>query len=274
MHHASFYLLKFFPVLVILTSLATTLWMARRAVTPRNQSHPVVRTASLNAAEENERGWWLGLLSTLIPLSATASLLATHWQTIPQRFPTHWDLHGQPNGWANRTLPGVFGPLLFVSVLTLGMGLLTELAARSSPGHPGRSTMIRTTRTILIAVSWVITIMFCSTSLLPLTPNSKKFVPLLTIGCFVFIFGLIGYSLYRSKGIAEAIAAGHNSTEGRFWKAGCFYYNPDDSALMVPKRTGLGYTLNFGRPASWLIFAAFLLIPLLFVLFLRHSHRH
>ncbi|MBI4890722.1 MAG: hypothetical protein HY821_08865 [Acidobacteria bacterium] len=35
------------------------------------------------------------------------------------------------------------------------------------------------------------------------------------------------------------------------WKLGVFYYNPDDPDIMVPKRTGLGYTMNFARPASW-----------------------
>jgi uncharacterized membrane protein len=29
-----------------------------------------------------------------------------------------------------------------------------------------------------------------------------------------------------------------------FWKAGIFYYNPSDPALLVRKRSGLGYTMN------------------------------
>jgi uncharacterized membrane protein len=30
-----------------------------------------------------------------------------------------------------------------------------------------------------------------------------------------------------------------------------FYYNPDEPRLIVPKRTGLPFTLNFARPAAW-----------------------
>jgi uncharacterized membrane protein len=274
MHDPAFHLLRFSPVLAVLASLALTFWMTRRHAASSGEPHTVVRTASLNAAADTNRSWWLGLLSTLIPLAATTSVLATHWQSIPQRFPTRWDLHGQPNGWSNRTLPGVFGPLLFVFVLTLGMGLLTELSARSSPGHPGRATMIRTTRTILIAVSWFVTIMFCSVGLLPLTPHSKKFAPLLVIGVLLFILGLAGYAVYQSKRTAGAIAASRNSTEDRFWKAGCFYYNPDDSALMVPKKRGLGYTFNFAHRACWLILAAILLLPLSLPLLSHLSHTH
>ena len=39
----------------------------------------------------------------------------------------------------------------------------------------------------------------------------------------------------------------------RCWKGGMLYYNRDDPALLVPKRTGKGRTLNFARPKAWLI---------------------
>jgi len=38
------------------------------------------------------------------------------------------------------------------------------------------------------------------------------------------------------------------------WK-GIFYFNPDDPALFVPKRFGIGYTLNFGNSWSWVVLA-------------------
>src|SRR5215469_8237532 len=43
------------------------------------------------------------------------------------------------------------------------------------------------------------------------------------------------------------------------WK-GMFYSNPDDPALLVPKRHGIGYTLNFGNPWSWVVLALVLLM--------------
>ena len=57
------------------------------------------------------------------------------------------------------------------------------------------------------------------------------------------------------------------------WKAGIFYSNRDDPALFVPKRFGMGYTLNFGNSRSWAVLAVITLLlaaPLLLaVLFLR-----
>jgi len=50
------------------------------------------------------------------------------------------------------------------------------------------------------------------------------------------------------------------------WK-GIFYSDPDDPALLVPKRFGIGYTLNFGNPWSWVVLALILLaVALPFVL--------
>lgn len=43
------------------------------------------------------------------------------------------------------------------------------------------------------------------------------------------------------------------------WK-GVFYCNPDDPAVLVPKRHGIGYTLNFGNPWSWVVLVMILLL--------------
>lgn len=43
------------------------------------------------------------------------------------------------------------------------------------------------------------------------------------------------------------------------YKWGIFYYNPADKRAFVPKRMmGLGYTLNFAQPLSWLVILFFL----------------
>jgi hypothetical protein len=34
------------------------------------------------------------------------------------------------------------------------------------------------------------------------------------------------------------------------------FYATDDPALFVPKRIGIGQTLNFGRPGAWIFLAA------------------
>ena len=41
--------------------------------------------------------------------------------------------------------------------------------------------------------------------------------------------------------------------DDRYWSGGIFYNNPDDPALFIEKRYGLGWTLNFGHPQAKLV---------------------
>lgn len=52
--------------------------------------------------------------------------------------------------------------------------------------------------------------------------------------------------------------------DDRYWYGGFFYNNPDDPALFVEKRYGLGWTLNFGHPQARLVLIATLLVILVF----------
>ena len=49
------------------------------------------------------------------------------------------------------------------------------------------------------------------------------------------------------------------------WKAGVFYWNKDDASLILPKRFGVGWTMNWARPAAWLIVGGFTLASIAFV---------
>ncbi len=48
--------------------------------------------------------------------------------------------------------------------------------------------------------------------------------------------------------------------DDRYWSGGIFYNNPDDPALFVPKRFGLGWTMNFDQPQARLALIGILLL--------------
>jgi len=56
-----------------------------------------------------------------------------------------------------------------------------------------------------------------------------------------------------------------NINNSSFWKLGIFYYNPEDKRTFIPKRASIGWTLNFARPAAYII----LLTPIAVVLLVR-----
>ena len=57
------------------------------------------------------------------------------------------------------------------------------------------------------------------------------------------------------------------------WKLGIFYFNPDDPALFVEKRFGIGWTVNFANSKLVLVFGAiFLFIFAMLLIGVLASH--
>jgi len=76
------------------------------------------------------------------------------------------------------------------------------------------------------------------------------------LGPLVFIVPII---VVMTRSLAEPMNA-IEPTPNECWKAGMIYYNPNDTALFVEKRTGLGYTFNFANRWSWALALGFVLL--------------
>ena len=82
----------------------------------------------------------------------------------------------------------------------------------------------------------------------------------------VGVFAIIARQLRRMTRISDELAtladadALGTRTAGWRW-GGLLYYAPDDPALAVPKRTGIGQTLNLARPAAWAFLGGLVLAP-------------
>lgn len=57
--------------------------------------------------------------------------------------------------------------------------------------------------------------------------------------------------------------------EANSWYLGVFYFNPKDSRIFLPKRSGLGITINFANPLS-LVFTVLLIILIVVITKLKH----
>lgn len=65
-------------------------------------------------------------------------------------------------------------------------------------------------------------------------------------------------STFADRGYTGAVFRDND----RYWSGGVFYNNPDDPALFVPKRFGLGWTLNSGHAQAKLFLIGILLVVL------------
>lgn len=85
-------------------------------------------------------------------------------------------------------------------------------------------------------------------------------VPVLVLVVIV-VLARLGQGGARGSSAAAVVPVG-DRTPDEYWKLGLFYFNPEDPAVLIEKRFGLGYTFNFARPASWIIMGLLLLSAL------------
>jgi uncharacterized membrane protein len=235
--------------------------VVRRSVLPFAAQSPAVRSAPLEPAREGLPG---GIVSILVPvamLAATALYLHAEWSEIPARFAAHWNAAGIPDRWADRSWRGVYGPLLIGGLFVSFMFLVAEAIVHGSPRGRIAGTEAWTARfrranlMLLIAAVWAVTATICFISLLPLLTGGGQpaliagVVPLvLTASLAPFVVQLVRLTRDRTSG--------SDGTPDKCWKFGQIYINPNDPALVVEKRFGVGYTLNFGNRALWWFLAA------------------
>ena len=94
---------------------------------------------------------------------------------------------------------------------------------------------------------------------------------LVICGTLIVIVLILFLPLPRSRTNASTPVDRHPTFIGfrdddQYWYGDFFYNNPDDPAVFVPKRYGLGWTVNFGNPRGKLILIGTLLLPLVMLI--------
>ncbi|HXX46546.1 MAG TPA: DUF5808 domain-containing protein [Candidatus Acidoferrales bacterium] len=250
---------------------------AHKAVLPHAVAHSTIREASLVPRSAQLPGGWVLQFGPFAILAIVAIYLGAHWTQIPDKFPVHWGIDGRPNGWSERTLAGVYGPLLVAGALVTGISLLAysfSHLARRIPIPAGVSSIRDFPHHIavfLLGVEYFLAAMFSLVGLLPLT-GSPGVAPIVILSAALLIAAafLGRWVSHAHERLPHAVGMPGDGTPDSCWKLGLFYFNPDDSALFVEKRIGFGYTVNFAHASAWICLALTLFLPL-FLLFLIYA---
>lgn len=244
----------------------------------RVQRHGVppatVREAVLEPRSRRPPGGWIVQAGPFAILLAAAVFLRLHWGEIPARFPVHWGADGQPNGWSSRTPMGVYAPLLLGALISACIWLTGNTLLRSGRiAHPARPVPLvhdfaHRVGLFLLLIEYFLAVVFSCVGLLPLTGTMPLVIATILMLPAVFILVVWlnkGRRHTESSSEINSVAVG-DGTPDECWKFGVLYFNPDDAALWVEKRAGIGYTMNFAHVSAWIIMALILLLPLTFAL--------
>lgn len=210
-----------------------------------------------------------------------------YYNSIPERFPTHFGLNGVPNEYATKSLLSVFSILLFVGIPITALMEIIAIAILHSrpfqnPSSPVKtalqnSAFNRINSSLILAISLPIqlTIFLASATTWGLIPHgyvSLAVLPTMIIVPIVLIVALrtgqTGWKLYPGAAEKKDMATARN--DDTKWKAGVFYVNRDDQSLLVPKRFGYGYTLNFGHLVTWMVLVLPIAVLVIAILFTLH----
>jgi uncharacterized membrane protein len=97
-------------------------------------------------------------------------------------------------------------------------------------------------------------------------------LPLLGIALLFVQMVRVGQAGARLRTAAPAASGDGvvNRDDDANWVGGLVYMNREDPAIVVPRRFGVGWTLNLGHPLSWFLLLATIGIVVVIVVIRRH----
>jgi uncharacterized membrane protein len=149
---------------------------------------------------------------------------------------------------------GIYFPLLLGALVVLMLTAVITFVGQT-PGP--QNTYRRVALAPLSTLTWCMSAVFMLTGMLPLLPGltSARALELLAAPILAS-FVVLGWLVWRQLHTMRTGDA-YDGTPDAMWRAGgLVYYNPSDASVLVAKRYGFGWTLNFARPAAWAYVAA------------------
>ncbi len=222
--------------------------------------------------------WWF--LSYGLLIGVTLALEFIFYDIIPEQIPLNFNLQGEPVRWITKSYKAMFfGPvmqLLMAGLMVFVYWIIGKAKQQIDPSDPEQSLI----KNQIFRYRWSVYIVFSGLMLIILF-GLMPFIGLIKIGWIVAalplgISGLvviwaIVLSFTTGQG-GSRISIGKTKTgepinrdDDRYWKLGVFYYNPDDPALFVEKRFGIGWTSNFARPMSWILIIGFIAVIIIII---------
>lgn len=214
----------------------------------------------------------------LLLIVATVLICVLGYDRFPAEIPMKIDFNGEVTRSVAKSYRSVLWPafvqsfLLIVFVFTnIVIGRSKQVAEASDPeGSLQRNVRFRRIwSAYLIVTSFIVMTALCLVpiGLLNEWPGNVAAIGTIAAAVVMVICSTVlsiktgqGGSRIKLPSGDKQQSVASAADQDRHWKLGQFYYNPDDPALFVEKRFGIGWTVNLARPAVWLMVAVIILL--------------
>ncbi|MBW2528658.1 MAG: DUF1648 domain-containing protein [Deltaproteobacteria bacterium] len=238
-----------------------------------------------------ERPSVLSYLSAPLQIAQIAVVLVTStmfvWllERMPAVVPLHWNARGEVDRYGSPAELWLFLPILIFDLALMWFSAWMVAKERwvLPPQQAERFAALQRQRRLYIVrlLEWIILGINLSMALmwlgmaLGLSSGGDGFIGAsIAVSLVVMALGIVAPLVAylrpmmqvqdEIRAIAGTDALG---THPDGWvMGGLIYYAPDDPALFVPKRIGIGQTLNFGRPGAWIFIGAITVLPIVLTL--------
>lgn len=216
-----------------------------------------------------------------LPIMAiTFAVGAVGYAHMPDLIPMRMNFDGTVYEWAEKSPIILWLPVLIQAFMgacfVLSHWTITRSKKWAEPGAPATSALAyglfaRAQSIYLVAGGLVIAVAMIA---MPLSfmgvidmGQATVFVMVAALVLCVggmaigLVYGQAGSRVFKRMQTSDQLLV----DDDRYWKFGVFYCNPDDASLFLPERFGVGWTLNWARPAVWAIVVGGLAVTVAFV---------
>ena len=204
---------------------------------------------------------WLGYGASIFVILLTSLILFINYDKIADTIIMHTDFSGNVTDVREKTYLNIFYPSLISAGMLLMFYLINlmiiKLRPRISKENPEKSLAnnLKSKKVwtyYLIINAFVMTLLFeIGLSIFSIKNSSLPLYILTALSIILSIGGVIyiGIKVGTDGSRLDKMEDFSFEEDDKYWILGAgFYNNPDDPAIFVPKRVGVGYTINIGRP--------------------------
>jgi uncharacterized membrane protein len=213
-------------------------------------------------------------LINLLMIGGTSLAYAVIAPSLPESIPVHWGPSGQPDRygspaelWASLPMMILYGSISWV---VAWISSSERLALAPQAAEETRELQLRKRRLQVRMVEWIMlganvsaAVAWLGLALSRVEPGAIVLIAVVvSTGSIIIALAAHLTELTEISDRLRELGGEALGTRTESWRwGGAIYYAPDDPAIWVPKRSGIGSTLNFARPGAWLVLGALLLVP-------------
>ncbi|GAA5013475.1 DUF1648 domain-containing protein [Actinopolymorpha pittospori] len=223
---------------------------------------------------------WLWGLPAVLVIVVTLVAGIVRYPHLPSTLITHFAVDGTPDQQVRTSVGSALAFVIVQVALTLLVAGLMVLSFRARPdidaaapvttARQHRGYVVRTTKGLLLLVACVDGSILAgawqiwdgSRRLSVLSVILPIVLGVVILLAFTIRSGQAGSRLVVDGAPEQDTGVVQRDDDG-LWRLGAVYVNREDSAVFVPKRFGIGWTLNLGNPWSLVVLLGIVAVPVL-----------